>query len=81
LIAVVEFGPDLTLLVSWFRQARAARQLPDVPFPLSSWEMVVDPARFYAALEADIAAGPRGVRAKLGGLTASLGRLRSLVRQ
>jgi hypothetical protein len=81
LLAVADFGPDLALLVAWFRQARAACQLPNVPFLLSPGEQVTNPARFYTALEADIAAGPRGVRARLGGLGASLRYLRSVVQQ
>jgi hypothetical protein len=77
-LTVVGFEPDLALLISWFRQARAAGRLPDEPFTLAPWARVVDPARFYAALEIDIAIGPCGARARLGGLASGLRRLRSV---
>jgi hypothetical protein len=81
LFAVLDFDTDadLALLVLWFRQMRAANYLPLAPFILAPWVQVADPARFYAALERDIAAGPRGPRARLGGLADSLRRLRAFV--
>jgi hypothetical protein len=78
-LAAVGFGPDLAELVLWFHHARAVGWLPDEPFTLAPWQQVVDPARFYAALELDIAMGPGGARAKLGGLAACLRRLRAFV--
>ena len=78
-LAAVGFTPDLAELVLWFRHARAIGRLPVEPFSLATWQQVLDPARFYAALELDIAMGPGGARAKLGGLAASLRRLRAFV--
>jgi hypothetical protein len=78
-LAAVGFAPDLAVLVLWFRHARALGWLPDEPFTLAPWQQVVDPAKFYAALELDMAIGPDGARAKWGGLAACLRRLRAFV--
>jgi hypothetical protein len=79
LLVVVDFGPDVARLVSWFRRARGSGRLPAQPFALTPWQTVVEPGRFYAALEADIAAGPRGARRVLGGWVDRLRRLQALV--
>ena len=79
LIAALDFDTDLARLVFWFGQLRAANCLPPDPFLLVPWVQIVDPERFYAALEGDIAAGPRGPRARFGGLADSLRRLRAFV--
>jgi hypothetical protein len=79
LLAVADFRADLAILVLWFRHARAAGRLPDDPFALAPWQQVTHPARFYAALELDIATGPRGARARLGGLASCLRRLRTVL--
>jgi hypothetical protein len=73
---------ELAELVDWFT-ANAGR-LPQEPFGLvpgrrSGWAVwVKDPARFYAALRTDLAAGPSAARARAGALTADLRRLRVL---
>jgi hypothetical protein len=61
-------------LIAFFRATR--EQLPLQPFRLTHWQFISDPARWYAALEADIAAGPRGVRARMGALQEDLRSLR-----
>jgi hypothetical protein len=49
-------------LIRWFQTRRA--ELPNVPFGLNPWTQVSDPALFYAGLDRDIAAGPKGPRAE-----------------
>lgn len=48
-------------LIQWFTLRRA--ELPTKAFWLNRWMKVSDPATFYAALDQDIAQGPRGYRA------------------
>jgi hypothetical protein len=79
LLAALGFGPDLAVLVLWFQHARTLGWLPDEPFTLAAWQQVVNPEQFYAALELDITIGPRGPRARFGGLANSLRRLRAYV--
>jgi hypothetical protein len=79
LLVALGFGTDLSVLVLWYREARRAGRLPDRPFALAPWDWVVEPSRFYAALDRDVAVGPSRPRARLGGLADSLRRLRSLV--
>jgi hypothetical protein len=79
LLGVVEFEPELAVLVLWFQEARVAGRLPAEPFQLAPWNRIVDPAQFYAALEIDVSMGPRGARARSGALAASLRRLRTAV--
>ena len=50
-----------TDLIQWFQLRRS--ELVDTPFALNAWTAVSTPARFYAALERDIAQGPTSVRA------------------
>lgn len=67
---------DLSELVAWFLDH--ADELPREPFHLAPWAHVVNPSRFYAALKRDITEGPRGTRARFGGLGDDLRRLRTL---
>ena len=48
-------------LIQWFQHRR--EELLDVPFLLNDWTSVSEPARFYTALERDIAQGPMSTRA------------------
>jgi hypothetical protein len=48
-------------LIQWFQQRRA--ELPATSFRLNAWTSVGTPAKFYAALDHDIAQGPQGTRA------------------
>ena len=48
-------------LIQWFQQRRA--ELPVTSFRLNAWTSVGTPATFYAALDHDIAQGPRSARA------------------
>jgi hypothetical protein len=74
---------ELVELADWF--AANAGRLPQEPFGLvpgrrSGWAVwVQSPARFYAALQTDLAAGPSAARARTGALAADLRRLRALV--
>jgi hypothetical protein len=63
-------------LIRWFQAHRD--RLPQAPFALHPWVKVDAPATFYGALEQDIAAGPRGARARTGALATDLHRLREL---
>lgn len=65
-------------LIGWFQANRD--RLPVEPFDLCSGCRVVEPARFYAALQTEIATGPDGPRARLGTLQADLECLRRAVR-
>ncbi len=65
-------------LVAWFQNSGGS--LPVNPFDLCSGCRVVEPARFYASLRAEIATGSTGVRAGLGTLQADLQRLRDVSR-
>jgi hypothetical protein len=60
-------------LISWFQAA--LNRLPREPFALHPWVRVDAPATFYTALQQDIAAGPRGARARTGALGTDLRRL------
>lgn len=66
-------------LIDWFRANRD--RLPSEPFCLWPGAWVVDPALFYRSLDADIAHGPVGPRAKLGGLSHDLKCLRGTTTQ
>ncbi len=44
------------LLIAWFRENR--QRLPAEPFPLGLGRYITGPTKFYASLDADIAAGP-----------------------
>jgi TubC N-terminal docking domain len=68
--------PELCDLIGWFHSNRAL--LPDEPFHLGPGQEVIDTALFYSALDRDILVGPRGARAKLGGLSADLTRLQDI---
>jgi hypothetical protein len=71
------WSQDMADLIAWFRSA--VGRLPLEPFSLSPCAMVSDPARCYAAIELDIAAGPLGPRARTGALQHDLRRLRQVV--
>jgi hypothetical protein len=64
---------EMSELITWFQAA--LDRLPREPFALHPWARVDAPATFYAALQQDIAAGPRGARARTGALAADLRRL------
>jgi hypothetical protein len=66
-------------LIAFFWAAR--ERLPVRPFQLTRWQFIRDPAQWYAALEANIAAGPRGVRARMGALQEDLRLLREYTEQ
>jgi hypothetical protein len=76
--AAASYSPELAELAEWFRRAQAAGRLPAEPFDLGRGRRVTDPGRFYAALELDLAGGPRAARARLGGLEDDLARLREV---
>jgi hypothetical protein len=61
-------------LLAWFETA----PLPTKPFLLFTWLRVLEPLLFYATLQGDILAGPRGPRARSRALQDELARLRQL---
>ena len=63
-------------LIRWFSGAEP----PTKPFELSKGVTVANPAHFWEALRRDIAAGPRGPRARYGALQQDLRRLADLVK-
>ena len=71
---VAGFDAYTAALITWWEFS--AELLPSEPFALRPGESVSDPDRFYAALRADISAGPGGSRAFLGLLRADLARLK-----
>ncbi len=60
-----EWDSETAELIGWFKHARATGQLPAESFALAPHIRVLHPARWYAALAADVAAGPRGARARV----------------
>jgi hypothetical protein len=60
-------------LITWFQDA--LDRLPQEPFALFAWVKVEAPVAFYAALARNIAAGPKGARARTGALGTDLRRL------
>ncbi|MGH7856955.1 MAG: hypothetical protein ACREQY_06445, partial [Candidatus Binatia bacterium] len=67
---------DAAELIAWFTQALEAARLPREPFDLTRWARIGEPAKWYATLEADIAAGPRGARGRNGVVLEDLEALR-----
>ncbi len=55
---------DLAPIVEWFLSAEP----PATPFKLKQGITITDPARWWADIIADIAAGPEGPRARYGAL-------------
>ncbi len=72
----LSWDPEIAALVEWFERTPPPAQ----PFQLSPGVFVARPAHFWEALRRDIAAGPRGARAKYGGLQQDLRRLAALVK-
>jgi hypothetical protein len=66
-------------LIAWFQAERT--RLPMEPFRLTRWLFISNPAKCYASLQQDIAAGPRGVRARMGTLQEDLRLLREYLEQ
>ncbi|MFM9959982.1 MAG: hypothetical protein ACKV2Q_02015 [Planctomycetaceae bacterium] len=65
-------------LIGWFRANRD--RLPVELFCLWPGAWVVDAAKFYRSLDADIASGPDGPRGRYGGLAHDLKCLRAVFR-
>lgn len=70
----LSWDPETSRLLEWFRTA----VLPPGPFALAPAVTVADSALFRRSLEADIAAGPNGTRARYGALQKDLRRLQGL---
>lgn len=67
--APTEWSAEMKRLISLFRSSAP----PPKPFIMKSRStLVIDPAKFHAALAADIAAGPAGPRVGTGALTRDL---------
>jgi hypothetical protein len=69
----LEWDKEARKLIDFFRSARPL--LPQTPFWLAPWEYISNPEKWYRGLELDIAAGPRGCRARMGVLQEDLRRL------
>ncbi len=68
------WGAETAALVAWF----LGTPPPSAPFSLYPGVTVLRPDRFWESLEADIAGGPAGARARTGALQKDLGRLAEL---
>ncbi len=64
-------------LIDWYHLNR--KTLPLGQFCLSSCEQVVNPDKFYAQLDIDIANGPMGPRARFGAIQDALEKLKNVV--
>jgi hypothetical protein len=73
----VNWPSDVAELVGWFQAIR--ERLPAYRFALRVGQVVVDVRGFCDALQADIDAGPEGLRARRGGLIGDLIDLRRVV--
>ncbi len=76
--SLVTWDASTAELIDWFQSHW--ERLPTKPFGLKPGVQVVDVALFYRSLNTDISSGPTGPRAKYGGLTDDLEKLRSAVR-
>ncbi len=72
-----EWDAEMLTLIRWFLGTRP----PAEPFELSKGITVIRPALWWTALRRDLASGPRGPRARYGGLQQDLRRLAALVRK
>ena len=61
-------------IVEWFQSAAE----PTEPFDLFPYVRIIHPARWWRHLGAEVAAGPRGPRARYGALQKDLNRLAEL---
>lgn len=66
---------EAATLIEWFLKTEP----PGEPFEISKGIVIARPAVWWAALRQDIAAGPRGPRARYGALQQDLRRLASLI--
>ncbi len=69
-----EWDTEMLTLIRWFLDTHP----PTEPFELSKGVTVIRPALWWTALRRDIAAGPRGPRARYGALQEDLRRLKGL---
>ncbi|MBU0761865.1 MAG: hypothetical protein KKD39_02465 [Candidatus Altiarchaeota archaeon] len=63
-------------LISWF--CSGLPNFPSDPFTLSQARHIVEPRKFYRALEKDISQGPGGPRARYGALQDDIKKLQTL---
>lgn len=74
--AAKAWRPEMAELIRWYR---TCQNLPLTQFTLAPGVTVKEPCLFYAALEQDLADGPRGARGLYGALEQDLKRLRAMV--
>jgi hypothetical protein len=72
----VAWDADSQSLIDWYRAHRS--RFPASPFKMGPWIRVMEPVRFFAMIDVDIAAGPLGSKAMRGVLQEDLRRLRKL---
>ncbi len=72
-----EWDAEMLTLIRWFLGTHP----PTEPFELSKGVTIIRPALWWTAARRDIAAGPRGARAKYGGLQQDLRRLAALMKR
>jgi hypothetical protein len=71
------WNSEINDLISWFKTAPRLK----TPFSLAGHLKVINPEKYFAALETEIAAGPKSPRAKYGTLQSDLLKLRNLFKE
>src|SRR5262245_56874296 len=72
-----EWDTEAKDLIAFYQSARP--QLPRMPFWLTRWQFISDPAKWYQALDSDISFGPLFCRARMGALQEDLRLLQEYV--
>ena len=70
-----EWDAETTRIIEWFQ----ATEPPTEPFELFPHVKVIHPGRWWKTLKTDIAAGPKGPRARYGAIQADLKRLAEIL--
>lgn len=70
-----EWDAETARIIEWF----LVTEPPSEPFELFPHVRVIHPGRWWGGLKADIAAGPKGARARYGAIQADLKRLAEIL--
>jgi len=73
-----EWPESMAKLLEWFINAR---DLPEQPFSLCSYERIPNPEKYYEGHKRDIDAGPKGPRSRYGAIQSDLRRLKESCEQ
>ena len=72
------WSPEVAPLIAWY-VVSGQSAIPTVPFHLTPWMRVEDPALYRQSLLFDISQGPGGPRMRYGALTEDLRRLKAYI--